>query len=100
MKLHVSKDIDELSVVAAGWLVSYIQEVLSKRNRFTLCLAGGNTPKKLYQLLASDNYRDNIDWKRMHIFWGDERYVPLYDDRNNAKMAIDELLSLVPVPKD
>lgn len=97
MKLHVSKDMEELSKYAADWLVNYIKEVLSKHDRFTIALSGGNTPKKLYQLLASDEYKNKISWKQLHIFWGDERYVPFTDERNNAKMAFDELLSHVPV---
>jgi len=96
--LHVSKDAGELSRQVADWLVEYIQEVLVLRNRFTIALSGGNTPKKLYQLLASDTYKDRINWKRLHIFWGDERDVPFTDERNNAKMAFEALLSHVPVP--
>lgn len=99
MKLHVSKDADELSRDLAGWLANYVEEVLAKRNRFTIALSGGSTPKKLYRLLATGAYNDKIDWKRMHFFWGDERFVPLTDEKSNAKMAFDELLSIVPVPK-
>jgi 6-phosphogluconolactonase len=100
MKLHVSADAEELSKTVADWVTGYIREVLSKRNRFTIALSGGSTPKKLYQLLASDAYRNKIDWPQMHFFWGDERIVPFADERNNAKMAFDEFLSIVPVPKD
>ena len=99
MNLHISKDIEALSQSFADWLVAYIKEVLAKRDRFTIALSGGSTPKKLYQLLASDNYSEQISWERLHFFWGDERYVPFTDDRNNAKMAFDELLDHVPVVK-
>ena len=54
----------------------------------------------MYQVLASDKYRSSIDWSKLHIFWGDERYVPLTDERNNAKMAYDTLLNHVPVPAE
>lgn len=100
MKLHVSTNIEQLSRDTADWIVTYIQEVLSKRNQFTICLSGGSTPKKLYQLLASEEYSSKIDWKQMHFFWGDERFVPFTDERNNAKMAFDTLLSHVPVPPE
>jgi 6-phosphogluconolactonase len=99
MKLNIADNIDDLSHHAARWLADYIKEVLSHHNRFTISLSGGNTPKHLYKLLASDPYRNEIDWKKIHFFWGDERFVPADDDRNNAKMAFDELLSLVPVAK-
>ena len=74
--MSISKDIDELSSQFAQWLVSYIKEVLSKQDRFTIALSGGGTPKKLYQLLASDEYKNQIDWTNIHFFWGDERHVP------------------------
>jgi 6-phosphogluconolactonase len=100
MKLKVTKDINDLSVQFAEWLVQYIEKVLKKQDRFTLVLSGGSTPKKLYRLLASETYRNKIDWSRMHFFWGDERYVPFTDERNNAKMAFETLLDHVPVVKE
>src|SRR5689334_22726699 len=100
MKLEVCDDIEELSLYAAGWLIDYIKEVLSKRDRFTIALSGGNTPKRLFKLLATGPYKKQIDWKSIHIFWGDERCVPFTDERNNAKMAFDELLSKVSVPEE
>lgn len=100
MKLHVSRDLDELSSVVAGWIVNYVKEVLSNHNRFTIALSGGNTPRRLFHLLGSDNFKNKINWKQVHVFWGDERFVSYDDKRNNAKMAIDELLSKVPIPKE
>jgi 6-phosphogluconolactonase len=100
MNLHISKDIEALSRSFADWLVIYIKEVLSKQDRFTIALSGGSTPKKLYQLLTSDTYKDQIAWKKLHFFWGDERFVPFGDNRNNAKMAFEELLDHVPVVKE
>ena len=100
MNLRVTKDINDLSNHFSEWMVQYIEKVLKKQDRFTLVLSGGSTPKKLYQLLASETYRNKIDWSRMHFFWGDERYVPFSDERNNAKMAFDTLLDHIPVIKD
>ena len=99
MQAFISKNSDELSVQFADWLVDYITEVLNKQDRFTLALSGGSTPKKLYKLLASDKYKSKIDWSKLHFFWGDERFVPFDDERNNAKMAFVELLDHVPVNK-
>jgi 6-phosphogluconolactonase len=100
MKLHVSADLAELSNTTARWMIEYIKEVLEKRNRFTIALSGGSTPKKLFQLLADDSFKDRIDWRQVHVFWGDERNVPFTDERNNARMAYDELLNFVPIPKN
>lgn len=98
MELHVYKDAEQLSQAAAQWIVNLIAETLRKRDRFTIALSGGSTPKLLHKILASPPCKDQVDWSRMHIFWGDERAVPFEDDRNNAKMAYDTLLNFVQVP--
>jgi 6-phosphogluconolactonase len=99
MSLHISKDIDDLSRNVAEWMVDYIHKTLQLQDRFTVALSGGSTPKKLHLALASNEFKNRIDWQKLHVFWGDERYVPFTDDRNNAKMAFDTLLDHVPVPK-
>ena len=100
MEVLITKDIDELSNRVADWITAYIEKTLRKQERFTLVLSGGNTPKRLYQLLATPEYSNRVDWTKIHFFWGDERYVPFSDDRNNAKMAFDTLLNHVPVNKE
>jgi 6-phosphogluconolactonase len=99
MSVIISKNIEELSQQVAEWMVDYIHKTLQLEDRFTIALSGGSTPKKLNLLLASDQFKNRIDWQKLHVFWGDERYVPFTDDRNNAKMAFDTLLDYVPVPK-
>jgi len=98
MELKIYKNNEELSVEVAKWITAYIVETLKKQNRFTLVLSGGGTPQKLNNLLAASPYKEKIDWSKLHIFWGDERFVPYTDERNNAKMAFDTLLDHVPVP--
>ena len=83
----------------ATWLAEIIGAKLMQQEFFTLALSGGSTPKQLYQKLASEAFREKINWQRLHIFWGDERAVPFTDDRNNAKMAFDNLLNIVNVPR-
>lgn len=100
MQLHVAKDADSLSQELAEWITADIGKVLRTKDRYTLVLSGGSTPKNLYELLASPVYSDRINWKKIHIFFGDERYVPFEDERNNGKMAYDTLLHHVPVPED
>jgi 6-phosphogluconolactonase len=99
MHLHVSKDVNELSTALAEWLVAHITEVLKTQDRYTLALSGGSTPKLLHGLLASEPYKNRVDWSKVHIFFGDERFVPLDDERSNAKMAFDTLLNHVPIPR-
>ncbi len=97
MQLHIFPNTDQLGVSVADWMVDLISTTLKKQDRFTLVLSGGSTPKKLNALLCSDAYKNKIDWSKLHIFFGDERFVPLNDERSNAKLAYDTLLNHVPV---
>jgi len=100
MQLHIFENINELSKRVADWMIEHINNTLQQQDRFTLVLSGGSTPKKLHELLSSDDYKNEIDWSKLHIFWGDERFVPFNDDRSNSKMCFDTLLNNVPVPKE
>ncbi|ANI88318.1 6-phosphogluconolactonase [Arachidicoccus ginsenosidimutans] len=100
MQLHISKDINELSKNFADWLVQHADETLQKQDIFTIALSGGSTPKLLHKLLASDEYKNKIDWSKWHFFMGDERFVPYSDDRSNAKMCYETLLNHVPVKEE
>ncbi|CAN5669782.1 6-phosphogluconolactonase [soil metagenome] len=100
MQLHISKDPDEFIKTVADWIVEYINKTLQKQDRVTLVLSGGSTPKKLHELLASEEYKNKIDWSKIHFFWGDDRFIPFGDERNNARMAFDTLLNHVPVAKE
>ncbi len=98
MQLTITDDLEELSNVAAEWIAHCIESTLRKKDRFTFVLSGGSTPKKIYQILASGKYV--IDWSAVHFFWGDERFVPFTDPRNNARMAFEFLLDHIPATKD
>lgn len=100
MNIEVFKDADHLCRGLAEWITGLIEETLTRQESFSLVLSGGNTPKKLHVLLASSPYKERIDWKKINIFWGDERAVPFEDERNNARMAFDTLLNKVSVPTD
>ncbi|RYY54992.1 MAG: 6-phosphogluconolactonase [Chitinophagaceae bacterium] len=100
MQTLIFNDSDELSRAYAEWLMEKTKTVLAGSDRFTLALSGGSTPKKLYKLLAAEPYKSGIQWSKIHFFWGDERFVPFSDEKNNAKMAFDELLDKVDVRRD
>jgi 6-phosphogluconolactonase len=98
MHLHIYKDAEEATDALAGWITSLIQKTVAVKDRFTIALSGGETPKKLYQKLGSVTCNEKINWNKLHVFWGDERVVPFDDERNNAKMAYDNLLGKVTIP--
>ena len=64
-------------------------EAIEKNGIFYVALSGGSTPKAIYQGLADPVHRNKIDWKRVHLFWSDERCVPPYDPESNYRMAMD-----------
>ena len=95
--LRVCADIRELSLRAGEAAVRTISEAARSRGRCSLVLAGGSTPRTLYGLLAS-RFEQEIPWSLVHVFWGDERYVPLADAKSNYRMAKETLLDHVPCP--
>jgi len=70
-------------------------EAIAERGRFLVALAGGTTPRPLYERLASPTCA--IDWSAVDVFWTDERCVPAEDVRSNQKMAREALLGRVPI---
>ena len=71
---------------------------IASHGRFTVALAGGSTPRGMYERLARPPHREAIDWTNVHIFWSDERYVPPDDPESSFRMAREALLAHVPIP--
>jgi len=94
----VCEDGAEVARRAAERFIEIAREAINANGKFSVALAGGSTPKKLYELLASDEYRDQIEWPKVHIFFGDERCVPPDDAESNYRMANEAMLARVPVP--
>jgi 6-phosphogluconolactonase len=93
--VEVAKDPEALARRAARWITDL---AAASRDRFAICLSGGSTPRRLYQLLAESPYRDALPWDRAHWFWGDERFVPWDHPDSNYGMVRAALLGRVPVP--
>jgi 6-phosphogluconolactonase len=98
--IRIFKDTLELSKAAADLFVQAARKAVAERGRFTVALTGGSSPVLMHQLLAQSPYREQVPWEQTYIFWGDERWVPLTDEKSNARMAFETLLNQVPVPKD
>lgn len=94
----VCGDSDDVADAAAQLVVDCAAEAMAARGRFTLALSGGSTPRPLYELLATGEWRDRIDWPRIHLFWGDERAVPPDLADSNYRLAREALLDHVPIP--
>lgn len=99
MNLNVLED---LARGAAEHFVAKSSEALAEKDRFTVALSGGSTPKILYGLLADPNepFRDRIAWEKIDFFWSDERHVPPDHADSNYRMAHEALLARVPVSNE
>ena len=89
---------EEVARAAADRFVEIAGAAMRERGRFSVALSGGSTPKRAYELLASEDYRDKLGWSKAHIFFGDERCVPPDDTESNYRMANEAMLSRVALP--
>src|SRR5690242_10325824 len=99
-KVMVARDTQALDEANAEMIVQSAADAIAARGRFTIALSGGSTPKPLYALMASDPWRNRIDWSKTHFFWGDERWVPSTSNQSNYKLANDAWLAKIPVPQE
>jgi 6-phosphogluconolactonase len=97
--LQIFADASDVARAAADRFVALARESIEARGRFSVALAGGSTPKRIYELLAGEELREQVNWPEVHIFFGDERCVPPDDADSNYRMANEALLSRVPLPE-
>jgi 6-phosphogluconolactonase len=98
--IRVYNDLESLSQAAAELFTVQSRQASLNCGRFSVALSGGETPRRLYELLAASPYADRIHWNEVHVFWSDERFVPEDDPRSNSRMARQVLLDKVPIPPD
>ena len=98
MHIAIYDDKHTLSQHAAEYIMRIAKEAIDLNGRFTIALTGGTTPGEAYSLLGSDPIRSQIDWQRVHIFWGDERCVPHTNSESNYYLAQEVLFDKVAIP--
>ena len=99
-KIEVFPTPQAVAEAAASKIVELCRQALEHQDTFSLCLAGGSTPKATYELLATEARRKDIEWARVEIFFGDERTVGPDHPDSNFGMAKKALLDHVPIPGD
>ena len=97
--IRILENAEEVAHAAADSFTDIAGAVISAEGRFSVALAGGSTPRRTYELLASPEYRNRIAWQQVHIFFGDERCVPSTHADSNYRMAYEALLSRLPIPE-
>src|SRR5947209_15554033 len=90
-------DSSALARHVAEWMTAV---ALASTGSFRISLSGGSTPKTLYGLLASDEFRDRFPWQRVSWYWGDERFVPSDHPESNYRMTREAMLAKAPVPPE
>jgi 6-phosphogluconolactonase len=100
IKMHkvveVLPDTQALVQRSLDLLLERLHTAIATHGRFTIALAGGNTPKPLYEALAAQS----LPLEKIHVFWGDERYVPAQHPDSNQGMARKAWLDQVPIPAE
>ncbi|HXW71591.1 MAG TPA: 6-phosphogluconolactonase [Methylocella sp.] len=91
--INIAEDAKSLAAATAAFLSDAINLA---PDPFSLCLSGGSTPREAYELLGSKDY--SIDWRKVRLFWGDERFVPMDHEDNNFRMARAAFIDRVPIP--
>ncbi len=89
--IKVFPNIEELNFFAAEKFVEIGRRTVGEDGRFSVALSGGSTPKALFKLLSSNNFKDKVDWSKVFFFFGDERSVFPDHDESNFKMARENL---------
>ena len=91
-------NLSELNHCVADWWKQLSAEAISDHGKFHVALAGGNTPRALYELLAGEAYVNDIDWQHTNFYFGDERAVPLDHEQSNFRMAHEAMLDKLSIP--
>jgi 6-phosphogluconolactonase len=94
-RIEILADPLALAHHVAEWMT---QAALAADGSFRVSLSGGSTPKTLYGLLASDEFRSRFPWQRVSWYWGDERFVPYDHPESNFRMTREAMLAKAPVP--
>lgn len=96
----VLEDAEALAREAAQRFVESAQTAVQTHDRFSVALSGGSTPKRMYELLAEKPLKDEVEWAKVHVFFGDERMVAPDTKESNYFVAVDKLLAHVPIPDE
>ena len=97
-RLNIFADPAALAHAATEKILYCLNEAILEQGRATIVLSGGNTPRTVYELLASEAYRGRVGWSLVHIFWGDERSLLPTTPGSNFRMANEVMLQHLPIP--
>ncbi|TXE07797.1 6-phosphogluconolactonase [Gelidibacter salicanalis] len=99
MTIKIYDNTNDLIAALAQTICDVAKEAISTRGRFNFVLSGGSSPRKLYKVLTTDPYKNQIDWENTYFFFGDERFVPKGHSQRNSLMAKKALFEPLKISK-
>jgi 6-phosphogluconolactonase len=96
-ELIISNDPSGLAKTAVKIFIQSAKEKNDPSKNFNVAISGGSTPRLMYRILASEPYLSNMPWGKLHLFWVDERCVPVYDEASNYGTAKMDMIDKVPL---
>ncbi len=98
--IHAYPNKEKLVAATTERIADCMEQAIQKNGLCNMALSGGKTPGGIFSLLASNPYRDRLDWSRLHIFWGDERMVPPEHQDSNFRLVRETLLDHIKMPDE
>ena len=98
--IHVYPNKEKLVAATTERMVGSIEQAVQQNGLCNIALSGGNTPGGVFSLLASNPYRDRVDWGKLHLFWGDERMVSPEHQDSNFRLVKETLLDHINMPDE
>jgi 6-phosphogluconolactonase len=98
-ELEIFAEVEDLINALAETILVASEYAIESRGQFNFVLSGGSSPKKLYELLASDSFKSRINWDKVYFFFGDERFVPADDSQRNSVMVYEALFEPLKIKK-
>jgi len=96
--INVFHNLSDLNVQVANWWQNLCAGAIREHGKFHIALAGGSTPRALYELMASGQYLEKLDWQHTNFYFGDERAVALDHEQSNFRMASEAMLNKLAIP--
>ncbi len=98
--IHAYPNKEKLVAATTERIADCIEQAIQQNGLCNMALSGGNTPGGIFSLLASNSYRDRLDWSRLHLFWGDERMVSPEHEDSNFRLVQKTLLDHIKIPDE
>ena len=87
-QVTVNKSASDIAFLAVEEIAVAFLRASSQKRHVRIALSGGSTPKQMYEVIKTPRFRHRLDWSQVHLFWGDERWVPIEDEASNAGEAL------------